>query len=97
MVELIKKDVLSEEIKSLSVNVTGLRAGKGVLSNYMKEYRNSVLRVIEEQQTTTEAEIRAKELNHFANWMYEKYGKDLTDYVEWYIAEQLKENEHERE
>lgn len=35
-------------------------------------------------------EIRAKALNDFANWLYEKYQKDLTDYIEWYIAEQLK-------
>lgn len=39
----------------------------------------------------TEADIRAKELNLFANWVYEKYNKDLTDYVEWYLAEQLKQ------
>lgn len=39
---------------------------------------------------STEAEIRNKELNEFANWVYEEHGKDLTDYVEWYIAEQLK-------
>lgn len=63
MEELIKKGALSEEIESLTVHVTGLRAGKGVLSKFMTEYRKSVLRVIDEQPTTTEAEIRAKAIS----------------------------------
>lgn len=51
MAELIEKDALSEEIESLTVHVTGLRAGKGVLSKFMDEYRNSVLRIIDDQPT----------------------------------------------
>lgn len=45
----IDADLLSEEIASLQVFVTGLRAGKGVLRKYAEEYRNSVLRIIDEQ------------------------------------------------
>ena len=66
MAELIEKNALSEEIESLTVHVTGLRAGKGVLSKFMDEYRKSVLRIINEQPTTTEAEIRAKAIDEFA-------------------------------
>lgn len=63
MAELINKGVLGEEIESLTVHVTGLRAGKGVLSKFMDEYRKSVLRIIDEQPTTTEAEIRNRAID----------------------------------
>ena len=66
MAELIDKKTLREEIESLTVHVTGLRAGKGVLSKFMDEYRKSVLRIIDEQPTTTESEIRAKAIDEFA-------------------------------
>ena len=42
---------LRDEIASLYVHVTGLRAGKGVLNEFMKQYRDSVLRIIDEQPT----------------------------------------------
>lgn len=42
---------LRDEIASLQVTVTGLRAGKGVLNEYMQQYRDSVLRIIDEQPT----------------------------------------------
>lgn len=45
----IDADMLTEEIKSLSVTVTGLRAGKGILNEFMNEYRKSVIRTIDEQ------------------------------------------------
>lgn len=48
---LIDADVLKEELSSLSVTITGLRAGKGVLSGFMEEYRKSILRIIDEQAT----------------------------------------------
>ncbi len=53
----IDADVLTEEIASLSVSVTGLRAGKGVLNEYMKHFRDSVLRVISEQATVEAAPV----------------------------------------
>ena len=99
MVELIGKKALSEEIESLTVHVTGLRAGKGVLSKFMEEYRNSVLRIIDEQPTTTEAEIRAKAINEFAEKLHDLCGVEIGEYQytdllheSWIdeIAEQLK-------
>ena len=47
----IDANVLSEEISSLRVAVTGMRAGKGILAKMMQEYRESVLRIIDEQNT----------------------------------------------
>lgn len=47
----IDANVLEEEISSLRVAVTGLRAGKGILAKMMQEYRESVLRIIDEQNT----------------------------------------------
>ena len=32
-----------------------------------------------------------KAINNFANWLYEKYEIDLTDYIEWY-EDEMKEN-----
>lgn len=48
---LIDADALTEEINSLRVTITGLRAGKGVLEEYAKHYRESVTRIIDEQPT----------------------------------------------
>ena len=48
---LIDADALIEEIKSLQVFVTGLRAGKGILNEYAKQYRESLLRIVDEQPT----------------------------------------------
>lgn len=106
MAELIEKDALSEEIESLTVHVTGLRAGKGVLSKFMDEYRNSVLRIIDEQPTTTEAEIRKKAIDEFVGKLLEEVEANPVDVGGRYsymipqsflegqikdIAEQLKE------
>lgn len=100
MEELIEKDALSEEIESLTVHVTGLRAGKGVLSKFMDEYRNSVLRIIDEQPTTTEAEIRASAITAISKAMKEYYPSCKGAYVDFdvyfhavmaKVAEQLKE------
>ena len=48
---LIDADLLSKEINSLQVTITGLRAGKGVITECMNRYGDSVLRTIEEQPT----------------------------------------------
>lgn len=47
--DLIRRGELAEEVKSLTVYVNGLRAGKGVLQEYAKQYRDSLLRIIDEQ------------------------------------------------
>lgn len=48
---LIDADALSEELSTLTMTITGLRAGKGVLREFMMEYRKSVLRIVDEQPT----------------------------------------------
>lgn len=48
---LIDADALTEEINSIRMTITGLRAGKGVLAEYAKHYRESVTRIIDEQPT----------------------------------------------
>ena len=63
---LIDAQTLYDELSTLSVVVTGLRAGKGVLNDYMKEYRKSVLRVIDEQPTVDAVEVvRCKGCKHY--------------------------------
>lgn len=52
MDDYIKREELRNELASLSVSVTGLRAEKGVLHEYMKQYRESVLRIVDEQPST---------------------------------------------
>ena len=96
MAGLIVKGALREEIESLTVHVTGLRAGKGVLSKFMDEYRKSVLRIINEQPTTTEAEIRAKAIDEFAEKLKKSFtftnyfeGKCFNEHIDK-LAEQLK-------
>ncbi len=51
MSDLISRSALLEEVKSLTVTVMGLRAGKGILHEYAKQYRDTLLRVIDEQPT----------------------------------------------
>lgn len=59
----IDADLLNEEIKSLKVYVTGLRAGKGVLREYAEEYQKSILDIIDEQPT-----IEAEPVKH-GRWL----------------------------
>lgn len=54
---LIDAKTLYDELSTLSVFVSGIRAGRGVLNEYMKEYRKSVLRVIDEQPTVDAVEV----------------------------------------
>ncbi len=62
MSRLIDADALIEEIKSLQVFVTGLRAGKGILNEYAKQYRESLLRIVDEQPTAYDVEKVVAEL-----------------------------------
>lgn len=55
--EYIKRKTLLDEIKSLQVIVTGLRTGKGILNEYAKHYKNSVMRIIDEQATADVREV----------------------------------------
>lgn len=60
--DLISRSALTEEIKSLEVKITGLRAGKGVLREYIKQYRESVLRIIDEQPTAYDVDAVVEQL-----------------------------------
>ena len=51
MSDLISRSGLREEAESLRVTVTGLRSGKGILAEYAKQYRESFLKMIDEQPT----------------------------------------------
>lgn len=63
---LIDANTLSEELSTLTMTITGLRAGKGVLREFMAEYRNSVLRIVDEQPTVAAVEVvRCKECKHY--------------------------------
>lgn len=53
---LIDANALMEELKTLQVSVTGIRAGKGILAEYAKQYRESILRIINEQPTAYDVE-----------------------------------------
>ena len=46
---MIDENKLIEDIESLRVTVNGLRAGKGILREFEKHYKESILRIIEEQ------------------------------------------------
>ena len=56
--DLIRRGELAEEVKSLTVYVNGLRAGKGVLQEYAKQYRDSLLRIIDEQPAVDAVEVQ---------------------------------------
>lgn len=51
MARLIDANALMEELSTLTMTITGLRAGKGVLREFMLEYRKSVLRIVDEAPT----------------------------------------------
>ena len=59
--DLIRRRALMEEISSLSVRVTGLRAGKGVLNEAMRHYRDSVLKCINEAPASCDDWISVEE------------------------------------
>lgn len=63
-VRLIDANALAKELSSLSMIVTGIRAGKGVLREYMTEYRKSVLRIVDEAPTIDQESLRS-----VARWM----------------------------
>ena len=48
MSDLISRKQIAEEVKSLRISITGLRAGKGALCLFATEYIKSVLKLIDE-------------------------------------------------
>lgn len=75
MSDLISRSKLREEAESLRVTITGLRSGKGILADYMKQYRESFLRMIDEQP-----EVEAAEVVH-GRW------ENTDGYDEWECSE----------
>ena len=54
---LIDANILVEKFLSLTLTVTGLRAGKGVILELLNKYRNGILQLINEQPTVDAAEV----------------------------------------
>lgn len=80
---LIDADILDEEIKNLRVIVTGLRAGKGILNEYAKQYRQSLLRIIEEQPTAYDINKVVEELKNNALTKFDNNDEiDLDEAIE---------------
>ena len=76
---LIDADALSEELSTLTMTVIGLRAAKGVLFEFMKEYRNSVLRVVDEQPTIDPESLRPKWIS-----VEDRLPDSMDDVLVWY-------------
>ena len=65
MDDLISRSAVKQEIESLQMTVTGLRAGKGVLRDFMNQYKESVLRIIDEQPTAYNVDKVIQEIEEF--------------------------------
>ena len=63
--DLISRSRLMEEIRGLRVTVIGLRAGKRILSEFEKQYRESVLRVISEAPTAYDVDKVVERLEEY--------------------------------
>lgn len=55
--DLIDRKSLKEKIESLRMTLTGVRSGKTVLLLAMKEYKKSILRIIDEQPCYEKKEL----------------------------------------
>ena len=75
MSRLIDADALIEEVKSLQVSLTGLRTGKGILTEYEKQYRESVLRIINEQPTAYDEKLVEEQLKEVSEVFCKEYSK----------------------
>lgn len=82
MSRLIDAGALLQEIEGLSVHITGLRSGKGALSNFMNEYRKTVLRIIDEQPTAFDTEKVVEELESLSNAEADYYYARSNDVID---------------
>ena len=85
--DLIDRKEISEMISSLTMTITGLRAGKGVLNKFMTEYRKSILRIIDEAPTVDAVPVvRCKDCKkweydeNFSGWCTEWRRRTLGDH-----------------
>ena len=66
MKEYVERESLQDEIRGLSMSIIGLRCGKGVLNEYMKQYREGILRIVDEQPTADVISVvRCKDCKYF--------------------------------
>ena len=87
---LTDANTLSEEISSLSMFMTGIRFGQGVLSEYIKEYRKSVLKIVDEAPTGDAVVVEDKELLKAIKLLMKQYAKSkASDYVHCPVAHAL--------
>lgn len=82
MSDLISRSAVMKEIESLSMRITGLRAGKGVLVEVMNEYRKSVLRIIDEQPTAYNVDAVVEELKSLSNAEADYYYASSNDVID---------------
>lgn len=84
MKEYIERESLQDEIRSLSMSITGLRCGKGVLNEYLneyiKQYREGILRIVDGQPTADVISVvRCKDCKHLNPMEIGGYRKCLRD------------------
>ena len=80
MKEYIERESLHDEIQRLSMSITGLRCGKGFLFECMKQYKESVLRIVDEQPTADVVEVvRCNDCKHLNPMEIGGYRKCLRD------------------
>lgn len=73
--DLISRKTLMEEIDSLYMSITGLRAGKGVILKFMEEYKKSVLKCVDEAPTAYDVDAVCEELSKRADESREYWQK----------------------
>ena len=81
----IDANKLMKELSSLTMTITGLRNGTGVLKKCLTQFRNAVLRIVDEQPTMDAVEVvRCKDCLYRSqysdeNGMYHCGGIDTTE------------------
>lgn len=83
MSDLISRSALIKEIETLRVCVTGLRAEKGVLSEFEKQYKETVIRVIQEQSIAYNTEKVVEQLEDMSGIQFD--GKNESYQLDWCI------------
>ena len=69
MDDLISRKTVYKELANLQMSVAGLRFGKGVLDEFIKKYRESVLRIVDKQPAIDAAPvIKGKPVPHYQTW-----------------------------
>lgn len=78
--DLISRKTVYEELENLQMSVAGLRFGKGVLGEFMKKYREGVLRIVAKQPAIDAAPVNhGKPVPHYQTWC-NSHGKPVATY-----------------